>query len=369
MPPLAAALRWESICVPLSYLEHAWPLHTADVRGSSLAVAGMRGVAVCDLCSQRWRFLGASGTQHVPFHAHHVRWLSAELLLVVAHSGASSQTSTSTGVGLPHHQLHAPSPDGGGRHGDLQPAPVLLLLRHDLSEVLLRVELDDVPRGELWGCAAVWSVDGAQTSQVLPQHTCVVLGSGRHATVVALGIEEASSWWQWDANAPLRFRASAVGAIELPERGPPGAGLSASLGTVDNARGAGSERIPSADMGVPAAPAVELEVVVSLCDGSVMRAALPLPMLRQSHAPNLATSPHAAAAIPVLPRGAASRLWHAPGRIWALGPAGMIQCAFHEHEHSEVHDLPPHEPACICVPTRATRHPAHPIHALDSGPA
>ena len=124
----AAPLAWRVLEVPASYLERAWPLRTVAASAGRVAVGGSRGVAVHAAGTRRWRYLGASATQHTPFRAAYLRWLTAEVLLVVGYA------LSGTAPGDADHAADGAGWLGSDASESTTPL-TLLLLRADLREV------------------------------------------------------------------------------------------------------------------------------------------------------------------------------------------------------------------------------------------
>ena len=374
---VAAASGWRVLAVPRTYLERAWPLRTAAVRGASVAVAGARGVAVCRSVSTdelRWRFLGVSGTQYRPFRAYALHWISEECLCVLGHplaphgGGGGGDDDDGGGGG---------GGGGGGSGGDdditpdVTAAPPLSmwLLRHDLREVLLQVTLD-VPRKALWGCAAVLrsaEVIGAAAAGAMGAggavSTCgdirtgpLPTGSTRPweggswyglapRTTLVLGLTSSgSSEGEGEDGADERCRGhflqlvhidvdgskSAVSvtlgtSVRLPSSLALPVGLSAVSGTAPSMREPASVRLGGPSAGeaaghdVPPPPPEAVEAAILLLDGSVVVCCLSAPVV-----PTTALTPcrttHVCTAVPA---GSCQRLWHAPGKLWTLSTRGM----------------------------------------------
>jgi len=315
---VAAAQDWRCLPVPPSYLKRAWPLRTAAVLGGSVAVAGDRGVAICrSVCHaavlrERWHFFGASGAQHKPFRARFLHWVSEECLLVVGHDLYLVDDSSEARAVLA----------GCGNLSDEDAVPLsVLLLRKDLREVLMRIELD-APWGRLWGCAALRSDEGhpaAGTFQGwygMPKRTTLILGAGTGIGMEAcpgigmahMDVDKGS----YDA-ALRRVRVISGIARRLPRGMCPPTGLSAVYRDYG-----GAERGDSEPCGGGATS--RLEVVVALLDGSVL--------LSSHHVAAVCILRRIARLQPllqILPPGSSQRLWHAPGTIWTLTTAGMWQ--------------------------------------------
>ena len=155
--------QWRILPVPRSYLNRGWPLRLAALSsgGARVAVAGVRGVAVATLATERWRYLGASAAQLTPFRALFLHWLSDEALLVVACATPSIEQpamtaaplTTADGADIAFAVGNAGGAAAaaaaaaafairthGGSTADGQRLS-LMVLRSDLREVLFRTEI------------------------------------------------------------------------------------------------------------------------------------------------------------------------------------------------------------------------------------
>lgn len=339
LPATGDQRRWRLLSVPRSYLQRAWPLRLAALTdgGDTIAVAGVRGVAIAPLSTERWRFLGASIAQLTPFRAHMIHWLSGGALLVIASHLPSSDARS---VALA--PLTSADGDDLQATGDLPPLSIIVL-RSDLREVLFRSQLgDSSPRAPLWGCGLLPTAAPASslgTRYGLPEQVTLVLGSAWSLTTVTLSISAVTAA---GAAAPLRFQLSVRPPLQLPpDLSSSPAGLSAVLRVAMETTQNTSSDIPGLagdrkDDGATHSPVQEVEVIVPLQDGSMVAATLPLQIepfdarasgyidSMESHEA-IATLTAQASIWLLLPRKSAQRSWHAPGIVWTLNANGMRQ--------------------------------------------
>ena len=324
-------------------------------------------------------FLGASAMQHKPFRATFLHWLSDEALLIVGHSFDGRHGA---GVGTGRAQ------EGGVQDaGGVRPNLSLLVVRHDLREVLLRTELDNpAPQGPLWGCVALGAdraAAGAEkelapqgsvaglasgaashvTRALPPRLTTLLLGAARSVAIVHVHVSDPTSA-AGAAASPLRIDVTIDAVLPLPEECASPAGLSATATAPSKALG-GPTAVPchrsasssadgalsglddSSDVGCAVDRRVRAIVgVLPLADGSVQlllaaaasepptKGALPAPPLATGTALLAPPLPGAAPRLPfslsmqpLLPPGSSQQLWHAPGVLWTLTAAGLVQWA------------------------------------------
>ena len=356
--------QWRILPVPRSYLNRGWPLRLAALSsgGARVAVAGVRGVAVATLATERWRYLGASAAQLTPFRALFLHWLSDEALLVVACATPSIEQPAMTAAPLTTADgadiAFAVGNTGGAAAAAAAAAAFairthggstadgqrlsLMVLRSDLREVLFRTEIGgpSPPRAPLWGCAVLpvtpASGEGKGGEGLrkpsrygMPDSATIVLGASCGLCVVELAIEPMRA--EGEACAPLRFCTSVASTTSLPAEASASEPTGLGAAMADSAEGA-----PHASM---------IEAVVALADGTALVLNLPLGMPRRDglrgtreangevmmnddgaradQSSSMRTALDGPQVRHAMPPATAVRAWHSAGVLWTLNADGM----------------------------------------------